>query len=361
MPKKILPYALAALTLVAAVLSWWSVYRAVNVAEAGNFLVPLIAFSFYAVSISLATVLVKEGYFLAAVLGVSMFSGLFFVAVLYHGMVIMAAFFILLWSKESIRSDLESGIKINLGRSLHRGVHFMVLALSVAIVSQYFFTIRHFEADRLVPRLERTQVTNRVITVLLERINPEFRQVEAEELTVDQFLEAMFDDIQQKEIEEGNREAGMPLENVFESGLGENLSVDQKEALSRFFEEMKSGQQEVVRQLSQEERKIFIQTWKNQISEMVGFEIGGDEKVADIFVVILNSRINELVRSRVDAREASPFFPMIMAMALFFVLYPLGSVLSYFWIAASRIIFWILKKTGAVKIVTVSKEAEEIA
>ena len=51
-------------------------------------------------------------------------------------------------------------------------------------------------------------------------------------------------------------------------------------------------------------RQIVVDDWKKQLSQTAGFKIAGDEKVNDVFVALINSRMSKF--SVVRGQENSP-------------------------------------------------------
>ncbi|KKT88518.1 MAG: hypothetical protein UW95_C0006G0040 [Parcubacteria group bacterium GW2011_GWC1_45_14] len=363
MPKKILFHVLLFLTVVAAFFSWYSVDRAIFAEGASDFWVPLGWFSFFAVMLSLSIVLVRKRVLLWAAFFVSLSVSFFFVHSFLHLATVALSWVFVYAAQRSIEEDIETSIKIHLMKSLHRGIFLVVIAFVLMISSQYYFSIRTLESERIAPNISKGGTTSWVINMVLPRISPEFQQVKSDEITTDEFLGEIYETIIKKEGEEikNKLESGASslqkdqAEKMIENELGRKLTNDERKQLEAF----ESGSSLKMPSVSPQIKQDIIREWKKELSKSAGSEIKGDEKVSDLFVVIMNSKIDELAEPRAG-KEKSKVLPLIFTMVLFLTLIPLGSFASRFWTGIAAGMFWVLRKAGLVSVVTETREAEVI-
>ncbi|HBP00713.1 MAG: hypothetical protein UY41_C0018G0018 [Candidatus Moranbacteria bacterium GW2011_GWE1_49_15] len=363
MPKKILSCALLVLMSIAAFFSWHSVDRAIFAEGASDFWLPLVWLSLFAVFLSLSIVLVREKIWVWSALAVSLLLSLIFVhAFLHLGIVALAWVFVFAAGK-SIGEDIESSLRIHLMKSLYRGIFLVVIAFALMISSQYYFSVRNLDSRNVAPDISSGGVTTGAINLILPRISPEFRQAKSDEITMDDFLGEIYETIIRREGEElkSKLESGAndmqkeQAERILEIELGRKLTSDERKQL----ESLGSAATLEIGKVSPQIKQEVLEEWKKELSKSAGFEVEGQEKVADIFVAIANAKIEKLAAPKAD-QEKSGVLPLIFSMIMFFTLITLGSVLSRFWIAVAAAVFWVLKKTGAVRVETETKEAEVI-
>ncbi|HBR71825.1 MAG TPA: hypothetical protein DEA27_03425, partial [Candidatus Moranbacteria bacterium] len=353
-------YVLAVLILFFAFFSWQSVDRAVFISGASDFFVPLIWFSLFFVCLGLAMLLIKEKLFLSIIFFLAISLNFFFVHNIFFLLSALIGLGLFYSAYASIQSDLLLSIKISAYKSVYRGAYPMVLALAVLISSQYFFSIKNIETKQLIPKLESNKVMDQVISFGFSKINPEFKNIETENLTVDQFLGEAFDMILKKQMENGeNISEGKSLEEInmlLETQMGKELTQAEKEDVANFVETGKNPEQNL--EMQAETKKIAIEQWKKELSNSAGIEIVGNEKVADVFLAMLNKKMDSFSEDNIGEARESSFFPAILAIILFFSIMSVGILVSKIWIPIVAVAVAVLRKFGIVEIVREMREVE---
>ncbi len=363
MPKKILSWCLIVLVVVFAFLSWYSLDRAIFAEGASDFLVPLVWFSFFVVALSLLIVLVTEKRWVRLTALFSLALSFVFVHNFFHLAVVLVAWAFVLVAMRNINNDISSSLRISLTKSLHRGIFMIVMALGLMISGQYYFSVKDLNPANIAPSISKQGMASEIIGLVLPRISPEFKQVESDEINTDEFLGEIYETIIKREGEEiKNRlESGADgiqneqTQKIIEDELGRELTADEKNQLKMLGNEIPSKVPTVSPQIKQE----VLQEWKKELSKNVGFEVTGQEKVVDIFVIIVNSKIGELVELK-PGEKKSTVLPLMFAMILFLTLIPVGSLASRIWTVMAAGIFWILRKAGLIRVEMETKEAEVI-
>lgn len=363
MPKKTLPYVLFFLLLVSAFFSWQSVSRAIFSESASDFWVPFLCFSFFVITLSLSIVLVRAGIASVSIFFLSLALSFFFVQSPMHFVAVAVAWALIFVAQKNIRTDIEMSIKIHLMKSLHRGMFLIVVALVLMISSQYYFSIKTLDENLIIPKINKSEMTDVVVNFILSYIDPQFKQVKNEDLTVDEFFDQLYETVIKKETDglknKTETEAGdlqiSQTEKILEEELGRKLTEDEKKQLSAF----KSATSATVPVISPQIKQNVIDEWKKEFSKVAGFNMKGDEYIADIFVVIVNSKINEIATPQPGAVKSS-ILPIVLTILLFLTLVPTGSFVSRLWIGVSAGIFWLLRKAELIIVETEIKEAEVI-
>jgi hypothetical protein len=321
--KEIIKYALTFLMLSSAALLWFSIARATAVADSSSWLVPISWAALFFVSASLSFVLVEDINWIRGVIFLSFLLSFFFA---FHWTGILAVLSAFLLSSSAflrIRKDLLLNIKVDLRKSLNAGKALFILALSIMITAQYYAQIQGMEAEKIIPRFNFSTNSNRLVSEILAASNPQFRQIQNDDLTVDEFI----------------------WENQ-KSQLGTLDGQDIPASLSNTVLETN--------------KKKIIEEGRKTLSEMSGKKIAGNEKISDVFADVVNNKIGSYFQP-VTASDASfPILPYIMALVLFLTVAPLGSFLGRFLVYLVFGIFVLMVKTEMVKIAKVMMEVERI-
>jgi len=360
MPKKALSYVLSFLLLVFAFFSWNSIDNAVLNDGASDFWIPLLWISFLVITLGLSMFLIREKYFLVVIFFLVFFLDFIFVHSLFFFPSIFAGTALFYYSYLMIQSDMAFSLKISIRRSFRRGIYAIILALSVVISSQYFFSISDMPMEKLIPKFKSNRYSDQLVSFIISKISPDLKNFKSDELIVDDFLNEIFNVMLKKQIgeevdivgDDNSREVG----TLIQSQAKETISSQEKELVQVFMQNEKNQ----ISELSDQAKKSAIEKWKAQLSDLAGSEISGNEKVSELFLSILNNRISNISDSAVRNSKSSEIFPMILALALFFSIVPIGSLVSRIWFLFAAAIFAILKKIGIVKIVYETKEVERI-
>lgn len=330
MKKNILKFSLLALCLVAAVGSWVSVDRAITVAGASVWLVPMLWLSFFYLAFSLTFILVQERQLVMAWILVGIFISLFFAPNLWHGLMLLLATLLIQVGYLQIRKDLGQNLKIHLPKTLRMGKPAVILGLALAIASQYYFQAGAVGLLK-IPSFDAGMVLdNKWGKEIIYWINPDLRKIENDNLTVDQLTMQNF--------------------NVEISGQALPADVNQNvQPVSP-----------VALQKAQElQQQRVLEAGRDQFGRMVDRKLTGSEKVADLLRENINGKLQNIV-SPDYAADGFPAVPIGMAFVLFLTVLSIGAFLGRIIVLLAGFIFWILVSAGAVKIGKVPAEMEVI-
>jgi hypothetical protein len=267
------------------------------------------------------------------------------VAILFGGYFIFVAL-------QKIRGDMDLNIKISPWKSLQAGKTYLLIGMSLIISMQYFVIINNSAVEKKVPHFDASFITKKIAIPFLSTINPQFKALKDETLTVDQFiLQAQDGLIQGDEMSSQNVE-------ILEANIPNNLTPAQREALKKQAMSNFSG---VQAQLLQKNQELIISSGRKQFSDLAGITLKGDEKISEVFTGLVSNKIDNYFNPKVSGEEKSSVFSMLLAGVLFLTIYPLGSILSVAWFLIAKLLIFILLKLKVlnVKIVTVSKEILE--
>ncbi len=344
--RKILTSILTVITLLVAFFAWFSLWRAVTVTEASTWALPMSLFSTYAIFICLDIVFFKESVLLELVLGSSLLISIAFAFDVYQIVAVALGIYLLHAASRRIRRDMDLNMEISIWKSLQTGRSYLLMSLALVISMQYFVTISKFDGQKSVPNFDMTSFSKGVVMPILANISPQFKSLNDESLTVDQFIlqnQAQFSDEQQID------------EQFLESQLPQNLTPAQKEELKRQAQRNFSDAKD---SMSKKNQELILSVGRKQLSDMIGQPVNGNEKISDIFAGLVNKKLNDYFRSPINGEGKTSAFPLILAVILFLTIYPIGGVLSMAWFLIVKLIFKVLVKLSVINIKRIPVEKE---
>ena len=322
MKTPILKYSLAALSIIFAWLAWRSVGQAISVENASVWGMPILWFSLFFVTFSLSIVLTKNRYYIELLSGASLFLSLLFSLSPAHCLSLIIAFLVFSLAIGKIRKDLKLNVKVDMWKTLRSGSTYIILALGIAVASQYYATVKDSNVENIIPKFKMEGLTNALTNQILSAANPNFKNLDQAGLTVDQLI-----------LNTGK-------DQITDKLLGASLD---------------SGSAELV----QNSQDMILQQGRKQFSQIVGRELTGQEKFSDLVTEIVNNKVKQFIAPNFSG-ENFPLLPLILSFVLFLTVVPLGSFLSPIWIMLANLIFKILVKSKLIVINKIPAEVEVI-
>jgi hypothetical protein len=349
--QKILKYILIGLTLLLSFFSWYLIHQALNNVGSHSWILPAISFSFLFIFISLDIVLIKETYLLELVFFSSYLLTFFFFFDIRHLAFILLSLifaFVAIWQ---IKREMKLNLKLSLMRIIGAGKYFLVFSLALMISSQYYFEIKNFSLEKIIPRFETSRSSSFIASKILSLINPNFANLDTDNLTIDEFISQ----IQQKQMDELTDQESGKLDEIIDQQAGTSLTPEQKTSI----------RQEAIQQINKNRKLVenssqSVQEGRKALSEMVGFELKGNEKASEVFTQIINKKIADRIQDTFSNQKNFPVFPIILAVLLFLAIISLGSILNYIYIPIAIFFFFIFKKMGLIAVSKIPTEKEVI-
>jgi len=355
MLKKFFKYVLAGLTIAFSFLAWFSVDRAISVPEASVWISPILWFTLYFIGLSLCIVLIKRRYIVEFLASATLSISFPFVTSGYHIFALALGFLILTSAISKIKKDLKLNIKVDLYKTLRTGSTQIVLALAIVLTSQYYFTVRDYTVERIIPRFKMEGAVNVLTSRILSSVNPNFKDLSSKDMTVDEFiLKTQSDQIEKSGLDNVN---SLPIDQIIDSQAGKKNSDQQREALKQEYLKKMTEEQSNLQAQSQQ---FILEESRKKISEISGLNLNGSEKMSDVFSQMINSKIASYVSPNINQKDDFPVLPMILAIIIFLTVLPIGSFLSPAWLLISKLIFLVLVKADLVRIDKVPSEIEII-
>lgn len=327
MKHKAFKLTLAVSIIIISLFPWWSIHRAATDPESSQWLSPIILFSILFIFISLGSVIIKNRTLLFSVFALTLAGSLVFSFSLIQIAAILFSFLLLAAGALRVQSDLQMVKKIRITRSLRLGKSIFVIALSLVITSQFYMTVKDDGMERILNQLNFSKISSKVTPQILSAMNPQFRGLEDEKLTVDEFTLKM----QEDQMEKMGTEMISEIENV-----------------------MMTPQQE------EEMQAMVLEEGRRQFSEIAGREVKGDEPVSGIFSGMIDKKIDDYFRIGSNSQEMLPILPFILAVVLFLTVASIGSILAILLVYIAHGLFLLFVKLKLVTIVKVPAEVEMI-
>lgn len=353
--KKTLNRIIITLSSVVAIFSWWSADHAAAVGGLQWLYVSITAFSILFVLLSLAIILLKNVATAEMLVFFTILACMLFTLHLSQLAIVVIASFFALTAVHRIRRDLELNVRIDIWKSLRMGKTFFLCAFSLLIAGQYYVNVLENNANKGVPNLDIGHVGGKITMQILSSFNPSFASLKNEEITVDDFIAESWQNQKDLLKEEGDNELSDALiEQQMEKN---NIPVEQRDVL-RSDTQNKLNQMRAA--MVDDNETLALVEGRKQFAEMVGHDIRGDEKIADVFTGIMNKKINDFFTPNPQLPERAKTYPLFVSIILFISVFSMSSIAWWFAVAITVGIFRLLVRIGAVKVNTISVKAEII-
>lgn len=246
-----------------------------------------------------------------------------------HAVILLLSALLSLWSLSLIADDLASRIRVSPYRSLHHTSTWFVVGLALAIASQYYVVSGRLDWTELVPKFDVTQGAGAWTVRMIGYFYAPARDLESRSTTVREFLT----DIQKQELSQN------PL---FQEG-------------TPFLDTPLLSQQD-----QQMLQTLLVARQEQELSRMVGREVGADEKMSQLLSEIFQKKTQSLIDDRQLIPGNIPLIPFILSVVLFLTVYPLGALLVPVWALGVSLLFALLRRLHGVVIEKRVREQERI-
>lgn len=262
---------------------------------------------------SLGSIILRNNRMFLGVTLVALLSQIIFTRNIGTLVVVLISFLLLYLARIFIRQEIKLRLKVDIWNYLRVGRRFLVVALALMIAGQYYFSSNPQVTLESIPKLKFEQGKGGFMTKIVSLIDPSLIKENNEPVTVDEFI-----------INEFNED---PL------------------ASKRFGRDLKFNN------LDFNQRAVVLASGKENISEMVGRDVGGDEKMVDIFLEIVNNKINTVSSINIESIDKEmPLSHLIFTLAIFVLIMGSGMLVSWILIPIIFIIFKLLVFSGVLSV-----------
>lgn len=323
--------------------AWRVFFVAVLVPDVTNTVAALFWFSLLGAAFLLGTIVWKERLSQIIAPIVVFVPSFLFVQTWYHlTFVVMAGMFAHL-AIRFVQDEIKDRVRFRFFHA-RAGQFVFLLGLSLALSSAYFSSIKGETWEELVPRFSVGEGTAAVAIKTVAYVYPEWKNLADEGMTVDGFLLSL-----QKDKEGESALEGQPSLNPADfPGLAEYLKQNVIEGGAFTKEELTE--------------ELYLRTGREQIAKLTGKTVRGDEKIADVFSSAIQHRIVTVLSGEQVSNHLSPtIVPLVLALFLFLTLLSLGTIVAYFWLGMSFLVFQVALFFGWVRMERVMREQEILA
>lgn len=330
MKTEITKYLVAGMIVIFGFISWMTVDWAINIPTSSTWLIPMVYCLLFFIALALGAILIKNKTILFLALAVSFLGSLYFAFSFWHALILIFCFFLALAGIERISSDFNHNIKFSITKSVRTGKTLIILALSIAITSQYYAEVRNTDKVNIIPKFEMGEVVNQILPM----IYPDLKNNIEDDLTVDEFI-----------LEMSKQNADSFLQDTLENSgaSSKNLGINE----TQMAQIIESNQDKIIDQ----QRKSF--------AKIAGIPLSGEEKISDVFSEMINNRISEFFSPSLQ-KNSLPILPWIASLILFLTVVSLGSLFGSLAGYLVAFIFWLMRKANLVKVSKVMVEMEVI-
>lgn len=337
---------------IAGFLLWRSIDRAVNIPEASVWLLPIIMASLFFTSAYVAIISIKKITYLYgiffAVYGISFI----FAQNPYHWIGIFIGWAITIIAVWKIKSDLQLNVRFSARKSIFAGSSMFIFAASMVIVSQYYWLVSILETEKLIPQFYISSIAGGLTSRLLIATNPGIKEVDQENLTIDQFiLQTQNGELQSREI---SLDTNMQIDRMIEKTNPTATEAQKKILKEDALQKVKAASLEI----GKGQNDLLLSEGRKKFSELSGRTLQGNEKIADVLAAIVNNKIDQYFGANAKNNGNVPLLPYIMAVGLMLTIIPMGSILNNLWALAASGLMYILMKSGIVNIKKVAVEMD---
>jgi len=335
--KKTLQYVLFTITLIFAFFLWRSIDYSIKITDVGFWFMPILWLSLVFLSFSLTAIILDSEYLLWLLSSSLLLLSFVFVWSYWHIVIVFVSALFLIMADDKIKKDLTYAIKINIWKSIRAGSLMVVFSLALVLASQYYFEVRNFPVESLLPKFNADGVTGRLVSWGLKYSIPSLHDLDQENLTVDQML----------------------LNNQAEQI--ENINAIDKIKIAEGLSEIDAAIiKEESDKLKENNRNIILAESRKQLSQTVGQELKGDENVSDVFTLMINKKISQTLVPKIGEGKTLPIIPLVISVALFVTVFSLGCTVTPIWILFCYFVFYLFKKFRIITIVEVPAKIEMI-
>ena len=265
----------------------------------------IVAFSVFFVAWSLGAVVIRDKKTFLAVTLIALLGQLVFTRSIMSVLVMIVSFTLLWAARVFIRKEIKMRLKVDIWNYLRVGRRFLVLALALMIAGQYYFSNDVQIASENLPKLKFNHNQENFLSRIVSFVDPSLIKENNEAISVDEFVVKKFND-----------DPLAPKRIGAEAGF-DNINYNQREAI------LKGG--------------------RDDISKMVERPVAGDEKMIDIFLEVINNKVDDVLNVSVGYVDKDmPVAHLIFTIAIFLVIMGSGMLASVILIFVVAIIFRLL-------------------
>lgn len=217
-------------------------------------------------------------------------------------LIIFVSLLFLYIARKFIKHEIGARLKVDIWNYLRIGRRFIVLAIALMLAGQYYFSDSAQVVSENLPKTRINYSQGGFMARVISLVDPSLIKENKESVTVDEFIL---------------------------NKLNEESRYSQNPSIMAAYNNMAPNQ-----------KYLLLDEGRNDISMMVERNVSGDEKMVDIFLEIINNKINSLLNIDMGYMDKNlPVAHLIITAALFLAVMGTGMFLSLIFILLAVIIF----------------------
>ena len=345
---------LVLLTGLLALAAWHAFYAMSLLPSTSNTSFALLWFTLSSASFVLGAIIWKDELLPGIASAMLFLPSILFIHSWYHIGFCVLSSILAFWSTGIVRKEIEERLHFHFFKSIRAGQFFFVAALALSLSSGYFIALQKTSWEELITRFRLSEGVAVTLFKVVGYIDPSLRELSQENITVDQFLESL----------EKNKGGDTP---VIITDSSDGTKSSRPEDILAAFPELRAHLEESgidIQSVSSEilARELFLRSGREQMGQLVGRPVFGDEKVSSIFSLAIQQKIIALLEGGGKTEHLPPqSVAFILSILLFLSLLPLGSFLGFVWIGLAWILFKAVLALRFVSLVRLPKEQETLS
>jgi hypothetical protein len=314
MKKKIFKYAEAIIIVVAAAVVWYLADKIFAQVYLNNWGWLIFASSTFFIFWSLGAMIFRDRRVFLGMTFVALCSQLIFIQEVGIFLIILISFLILSLARWIIRKEIKSRLEVNIWDSLRVGKRLFILTIALMLASQYYFFDTPQIESKNLPKIKiGSEQQGGYMKKIIAMIDADVFDSSGDSLTVNEFV---LKKAENKKTDTENK--GYLVNNV---------------------------------KLDNFQKEILLESGRGDIAKMAEREVFADEKIVDIFVEILNKKIDDLLNLNVGyINQDIPVMHLVFTLAIFLAVFSAGMMISFIWIFLVKIILLMLVEIGLLSV-----------
>lgn len=317
MKKKILKYFELVSIIVISTIIWYLAANLFSDSRSNNWTGLTLAMAFLFIAWSLGSIIIRDNKIFLGITFFSLLTQLIF-SRNFKSLPIILISLLLLWiARKLIRREIKMRLKVDIWNYLRVGRRFFIFALALMLTGQYYFSNDAQIASETLPKLKFNHKQESFLSKIVSFVDPSLIKENKEAVTVDEFI-----------IDKFNND---PL------------------ASKRFGAEIDFSS------INYNQQEVILAGGREDVSKMVERKVSGDEKMIDIFLEIINNKIDDVLNVNVGYMDKNmPVAHLIFTVGIFLAIVGSGMLASVILIFVVAFIFRMLI---AFNLLTIDKKA----
>ncbi len=302
---KILKYLELAVIIAVAMMIWYLADRIFGSADLNNWGWVTLAASIFFIVWSLGAIIIRDSKLFLATSFLALLTQLIFTRNVSSLVVIFISFLLLWAARKFTRREIKLRLKVDTWNYLRVSRRFLLLALALMLAGQYYFSKDVQIASENLPKLQFNNGQESLMTKIVYFVDPGLIKENNEAITVDEYI-----------INKFNSDPLVP---------------------KRFGAEVDFGN------INYYQQAVVLEGGREDISKMVERNVTGDEKMINIFLEVINNKIDDILNVSVGYVDKDmPVAHLIFTVAIFLAILGSGMLVSVFLIFGVAVVFRML-------------------